>query len=88
MAASATRASLSSRRSGSSATASDGDLACSLEGRAKNEGDAGDRGRRGVDDAEDEDEAERNNFRCASVRLGVSGLEGRKTDRTILIDGC
>ena len=65
-----------------------GDLTFSLEVRAKKEGDAGDRGRRGVDDAEDEDEDERNNRRRASVRLGVSGLIGRKTERSILIDGC
>lgn len=88
MAASAPRASLSSRRSGSSLPASDGDMACSVEGRAKNEDDAGDRGSRGVDDAEDEDEDERNSLRRASERRGVSGLEERKTDRTILIDGC
>lgn len=67
--------------------ASDGDLACSPEGRAKNDGDAGDRGRRGVDAAEDEDEDERNSLRRASVRIGFSGLEGRKTDRTIFTDG-
>lgn len=63
-------------------------MACSLEGGAKSEGDPGDRGRRGVDDADDKDEDERNNLRRASERLGVSGLEGRKTDRAILIDGC
>lgn len=67
--------------------ASDGDLALSLEGRAKNDGEAGDRGRRGVDAVEDEDEDERNSLRRASVRFGVSGLEGRKTDNTILTDG-